>query len=326
MIKNARHIIQHLIALLAGLILLVLPVSGQQATQNPYYFEGDDVVFVFDVRSYGRALQGEEADQLDFRDLKIYEVAITGAFNNWSAEGWKMTKRNEYVFELRKKIAEFNAPFPLEFKYVLNGKIISELQENKGNDKQFTDDFLRDVYRLDMSVFKENENGNIVFSLKGKSDARQVILSGSFNGWDEQSLKMKKGPDGWYLRGDLPPGRYEYKFIADGEWMHDARAKENVVNEHGTLNSVLYITRPVTFTLKGFPNASQVIVTGSFVDWNVNKHRMININGVWTTTVPLAGGKHHYKFIIDGAWLTDPTNPLVEDDGYGNQNSVLFVH
>ena len=84
---------------------MVRPVSGQQAGHNPYYLDGEDVVFVFDVRTYGRALEGPDADHLDFRDLKIYEVAITGAFNDWSADGWKMTKRNEYVFELRKKIA-----------------------------------------------------------------------------------------------------------------------------------------------------------------------------------------------------------------------------
>jgi 1,4-alpha-glucan branching enzyme len=182
------------------------------------------------------------------------------------------------------------------------------------------------VYALDLSLFKPAEKGNVVFTLKEHLNAREVVLTGSFNGWDEHAIKMKYGPNGWYLAGELPPGRYEYKFIADGHWLNDPAAKENVTNEHGTLNSVLYVTKPVTITLKGYPDASKVIVTGSFTNWLETKHRMININGVWTTTIPLTGGKHLYKFIIDGQWHTDPANPLLEDDGYGNLNSVLFVH
>ena len=50
------------------------------------------------------------------------------------------------------------------------------------------------------------------------------------------------------------------------------------------------------------------------------------VDGVWRVNIPLTGGKHHYKFIVDGQWLTDPSNPIIEDDGGGNLNSVLFVH
>jgi len=35
--------------------------------------------------------------------------------------------------------------------------------------------------------------------------------------------------------------------------------------------------------------------------------------------------KFTYKFIIDGKWITDPANSIVEDDGHGNKNSVRFV-
>ncbi|HUR31807.1 MAG TPA: glycogen-binding domain-containing protein, partial [Saprospiraceae bacterium] len=104
------------------------------------------------------------------------------------------------------------------------------------------------------------------------------------------------------------------------------KAKENNGNEHGTLNSVLYVTTPVDFTLEGFPKAKSVMLTGSFVDWNERKIKMVLVDGVWRSTLQLAGGKHHYKFIIDGQWHTDPSNPIVEDDGYGNLNSVLFVN
>jgi hypothetical protein len=88
-------------------------VGSAQDNTNPYYFEGEEVVFVFDVRSYAKALLGENALKVDFADLGIYEVAITGEFNNWSKKGWKMTKRDEFTYELRKRIQDFNDAFPL---------------------------------------------------------------------------------------------------------------------------------------------------------------------------------------------------------------------
>lgn len=292
----------------------------------PYYLDGNDVVFVFDVRNYAKALESENADNVDFKDLGIYEVAISGQFNNWSKKGWKMQKKSEFIFELRKPLSGFNDAFPLEFRYVINGKHLSDPMNPGTDQRKVSDAFLKDVYKLDLSVIDVHPSGNVLFSLKGHTHSNQVILSGSFNGWDEYALKMHKVSDGWELRADLPPGRYEYKFIADREWLHDSLNKESVMNEHGTLNSVLWVTVPVQFSLAGFPNAKKVILAGSFNDWNENGQRMTLMNGIWTTTLNLPGGKHTYKFIVDGTWILDPGNQVIEDDGAGNKNSVRFVH
>ena len=312
-----------------GLFILLMIGSTRgfsQTKSNPYYIDGNDVVFIFDIRAYGNALKGKDASKVDFADLKIYDVVISGNFNNWSKDGWKLAKKSEYQYELRKPLTEFNDPFPIEFKYIINGKYIADPGGSDPNSRQFSDDFLEEVYRVDLSVLRVNPKGNVLFKLDGRHNATQVILTGSFNGWDEHALKMHKGVDGWTLRADLPPGKYEYKFIVDGEWIHDPKASENNGNEHGTLNSVLYVTTPVDFVLEGFPNAKTVILTGSFVDWNEKKIKMVFVNGVWRSTLQLPGGKHHYKYIIDGQWITDPSNPLIEDDGSGNLNSVLFVN
>ncbi|MEP6646144.1 MAG: hypothetical protein ABJC12_03580 [Saprospiraceae bacterium] len=312
-------------------ILLIFFLSSiklsAQTNANPYYLDGQNVVFVFDVRDYAKALQSKQKDNVDFSDLKIYDVAISGKFNDWSKKGWHMTKKGEYIFELRKRILDFNDAFPLEFKYIINGKYIAALNKpSSENERNFSDDFLKDVYKLDLSVLKCTDKGNVVFSLKGFSEAKEVVLAGTFNGWDEHTTLMQKTVDGWELKADLPPGRYEYKFIVDGVWMHDPANKEMVRNEHGTFNSILTLSTPVTFKLEGFPNAKKVILTGSFIDWNENKIKMTLVNGVWTDTMNLPGGKHLYKFIVDGEWHTDPANPIEEDDGKGNLNSVVFVH
>ncbi len=39
----------------------------------------------------------------------------------------------------------------------------------------------------------------------------------------------------------LPPGRYEYKFLVDGQWVPDVKAKNSVFNRYGTLNSVIEV-------------------------------------------------------------------------------------
>ena len=315
----------YILIVFAALSMACPAFLAGQAAGNPYYLDGEDVVFVFDVRTYANTLQKVGKGKVDFGDLNINDVAISGNFNGWSKQGWKMQRRSEYLFELRKKVTDFNDPFPIEFKYIINGKHVAAANGNS-DARQFTDDFLEEVYKIDLSVLTVHQRGNVLFELKGHLNAQQVILTGSFNGWDEHAIKMNKGEEGWFLRAHLPPGRYEYKFIADGVWYHDPRSKENVTNQHGTLNSVLNVTTPVVFSLEGFPYAKSVILTGSFVNWNERKIKMTLTNGVWKTTVPLTGGKHHYKYIIDGGWYTDPSNPLVEDDGYGNKNSVLFVH
>jgi 1,4-alpha-glucan branching enzyme len=68
------------------------------------------------------------------------------------------------------------------------------------------------------------------------------------------------------------------------------------------------------------------MLTGSFNDWNEKKLQMRREDEHWIATLSLPGGKHTYKFIVDGKWITDPGNPIKEDDGYGNINSVRFVH
>ena len=73
-------------------------------------------------------------------------------------------------------------------------------------------------------------------------DAKRVSLSGQFNSWSPDATPMKRYDDGhWETTVELAPGRYEYKFVRDGEWVPDLLAHENVWNRHGTLNSVIEV-------------------------------------------------------------------------------------
>src|ERR1043166_9994394 len=74
--------------------------------------------------------------------------------------------------------------------------------------------------------------------------ARKVAVAGSFNGWDPAQTPMSKDKDGnWQARILLPPGRYEYRFVVDGEWISDPSAKHCIPNPFESTNSVVDICR-----------------------------------------------------------------------------------
>lgn len=75
-----------------------------------------------------------------------------------------------------------------------------------------------------------------------RPQAREVFVAGSFNDWQPTTTPLKSVGDGkWAVELSLPPGRYEYRFIADGEWVDDPGAKEVVPNPHGAANALLVV-------------------------------------------------------------------------------------
>jgi 1,4-alpha-glucan branching enzyme len=74
-------------------------------------------------------------------------------------------------------------------------------------------------------------------------EAQKISLAGDFNGWDINGLPMKKENKGnWKISINLDPGRYEYRFYADGTWLDDPKAQERVGNPFGSQNCVRVIT------------------------------------------------------------------------------------
>ena len=76
-----------------------------------------------------------------------------------------------------------------------------------------------------------------------RNGAEQVYVCGDFNGWRPAGLRMigNAHADLWEKRLALLPGRYEFKFVVDGQWKHDPDARESVPNIHGSLNSVVEV-------------------------------------------------------------------------------------
>jgi 1,4-alpha-glucan branching enzyme len=76
-----------------------------------------------------------------------------------------------------------------------------------------------------------------------KPGAKQVAVAGDFNDWKPESSPLVQIGNGRWV-GDLnvKPGRHEYLFVVDGQWLPDPNAKETVQNPFGGKNSVLTVS------------------------------------------------------------------------------------
>ena len=83
---------------------------------------------------------------------------------------------------------------------------------------------------------------------------------------------------------------------------------------------------PVTFTYQPLTGGKhQVYIAGDFNNWSENATVMNEDDGIYSVTLFLKNGKYSYKFIVDGKWISDDNAKDFVEDGYGGQNSIVFV-
>jgi len=73
--------------------------------------------------------------------------------------------------------------------------------------------------------------------------AQSVQVAGDFNNWKpEEALMQKVGDSGvWQTQMKLPPGRYRYRLVVDGQWQQDPYNEWTELNPFGGYNSVVEI-------------------------------------------------------------------------------------
>ncbi len=154
------------------------------------------------------------------------------------------------------------------------------------------------------------------FKLDGHSEAKKIVLLGSFNNWKDNELFMIKTATGWRLPYTLGPGNYQYNLKIDGQQAVNALTKSNMA---------LVIAPNFTFRLKGFANAKIVCLAGDLNDWNLTSFQMTRVGDEWIFKAHLNAGKHPYKFVVDGKWMRDPGNKLWEQNEFNTGNSIVWV-
>ncbi|WP_407556704.1 hypothetical protein [Winogradskyella sp. 4-2091] len=299
-------------------LLFAFKTIAQSKTIKGFDIKGKEITFLFNVNDYPNIKNNVE---------KIDDVFVSGEFNNWALDQWPMTQVNDSIYQLKKDLSIFTSDFGWEFKFIVNSKHWAEPTSDVENSVTAVDynGYSLMVYNLKFYSAFATDYGNVSFKLKGYKDAKKVILSGTFNRWDETGFVMKPTDDGWMVTLQLNPDIYEYKFIIDANWIEDPQNPSKKVNEFNGYNSVIDVQKNVTFKLCDFEDANTVILSGDFNNWSENDYVMTKTENCWTYTKRLSGGKHHYKFIVDGKWFTDPHNSVKEYDGEGNINSVCMV-
>ncbi len=80
---------------------------------------------------------------------------------------------------------------------------------------------------------------------------------------------------------------------------------------------------PVLIYVSG---AKDVVITGDFTGWALDKVRMDKGPGdEWHTTLMLPPGTYQYRLRIDGAWFDNPLATERVPNPYGGDNCLLSV-
>jgi 1,4-alpha-glucan branching enzyme len=240
--------------------------------------------------------------------LNAKRVIVSGSFNNWSEKELKM-KKGPGGWELDLYLSEGTHAY----KFIVDGEWILD-PENK---------VLRPDGMGNLNSFI-SLGDTTYFKLNGYQNARLVILTGSFNGWNTAELEMQRTDTGWQIPYVLAPGNYEYKYIVEGTWIYDPDNPLQI-GDSNHINSLKVIEPNHTFWLEKYLDAKQVLLSGSFNNWADPGYMMIKTDAGWAFPFYLSAGKYTYKFVIDSNWIIDPHNPLVEDNEFGTGNSVLWI-
>lgn len=239
---------------------------------------------------------------------KAKSVILTGSFNNWHTKELKMMHASQ-GWQLSIYLPEGT----YAYKFIVNGEWITD----PGNEHPRADA----AGNLNSFI---GIGDTVVFRLAGYDTAHMVTIAGSFNNWDGGELVMNKTEGGWSLPVMLGRGYYEYKFIVDGKWMPDP-ANPMTTGSGEYTNSCFWLKPNHTFRLRGFTDATKVVVTGTFNGWRTDSYTMTLKDGGWEFPIYLKSGKYLYKYIVDGSWMIDPASSDWEDNAEGTGNSVLWI-
>ena len=255
--------------------------------------------------------------QYDLGDLDLHTFLRTNNTDSLLKLGWKIDVNHETAFIISKAFEPFNGLANRADKILFSGKGMPLFPVvNNG--------IVYGVNKFRNKASFSVKDSIVLFFLRGNTGASKVMLAGSFNNWVPNQLAMQRTDSGWIAEVKLRPGKYWYKFIADGNWMID---RDNSLSENdgtGNTNSV-YFKANTVFTLRGFTTAKKVFVAGSFNEWQRDKLLMTKTTTGWELPLYLAEGTHTYKFVADGKWYADDMNKEKLPDGHGEFNSVLRI-
>jgi hypothetical protein len=169
-----------------------------------------------------------------------------------------------------------------------------------------------------------------MFSLD-RPEAREIRISGSWNGWDPEGDRLVRDEDGvWSTKVALPPGLHAYGFYVDGRWMPDPDEPDKMVTDRHGDEVTTVVVKPqksgqVLFKFWHYrPDADDMRLAGTWNGWD-EIPMYLDEDGNWFTYAAIPPGVHKYKFYIDGDWGPDPDVAETVPDGKGGQATKFVV-
>jgi hypothetical protein len=296
---------------------LTLSSNAQYNPKNVCVVKDGRIYFKLDKRWTNK--EKKEISTLFSLDSSLIAKAIEGiASITINGITWQVKKTSNETVELSKTLDSKPAKFKKNDVLMLDEKFLNIPAFVPSEKADFG------VNKFTPENIFHYSDGEALFYLPGKTKAKQVILSGSFNNWSTSQISMERTSTGWFVKIKLAPGKYQYKYIVDGKWMADPYNKLRQDDLNGGFNSVVFCYN-YAFRLKGYTSSHKAYVAGSFNSWIPDELKMHILDGGWFLPVYLRPGTHAYKFILDDKWMTDPANKVVRTDKDGNKNSFLGI-
>jgi len=83
----------------------------------------------------------------------------------------------------------------------------------------------------------------LLFIQPGDKSGTNLAIAGDFNGWDPKSTPLKRDENLgiWQACVTVPPGRYRYRLVVDGQWIQDPYNSYVESNPFGELNNIVVV-------------------------------------------------------------------------------------
>jgi len=101
-----------------------------------------------------------------------------------------------------------------------------------------------EIDRKIAAIYGVQQLGDVIIFRGHYPTAAEVQLAGDFNDWMPHTTPMRRLSNGDFeARLRLPRGRYRYRLVVDGRWLHDFHNPAVEQNEYGELNSIVEISQ-----------------------------------------------------------------------------------
>ena len=236
------------------------------------------------------------------------QALLAGSFTNWQNGALTMTRTDSgWIAVVKLNAGKYWYKFIVDGRWMVDDNNYLKEDDRRGN--------MNSVYY----------KANVVLSLPGYTDAKDVYLTGNFNNWNPRELPMRKGPLGWTIRLYLAEGTFRYKFVVDGKWYEDPANAQRMPDGHKGFNSVLELGPSHLFSLNGYQSAGMVALEGSFNGWNPSDLPMHKTKMGWELHYALGPGSYQYRFVVDGKPITDPADSLFARDPHKDRVSSYLI-